>query len=664
MRFPKPNDHLILIVISAAILLALFPVSNVDIWWQLKTGEVIVSERSLPRHDIFTHSVAPETRWHNTQWLFQVLIALLFRFGGWNALVLFQGLLFAGVGIGVWFWLKARNTPPLARFLAITLTLVALRYRTAMRPELVSFIFLILELKWFDEYTRTGKLRFVLLLFTQWIWSNMHSSCLLGVFLGGAAFMVRYIQTAYPQGKKKKKKETKLVPYKYWIFFGAFFLIGLINVNGIYQFTYGLTEGGKTYISELKPLSPEFFAGAAGLMVLLMILGAKRLVQRENIFLLVVFCVFSLQSLRMVRFTAYTLLVWAPVSAVGIDLLWKGILPKYSLVKKRIILAIFFILLGISLVGSLYFQRYKSFGLGKNDSSYPVEAANFIIKENLRGVLFNPFSYGGYLLWRFYPERKIFLDGRTKINDTALEKMAQCRTEQDWQRLFSDYGFTYAIIPYNLQAPKPGDITLGEILWSWKDWRLVFWDDNAMVFVQNRPEYASVIEKYEYQLIMPEYLPYDKNLRSNLALVHRLKNDSHLWRRAGQELSQSFKASPRHFRAAMGSGFWCRIENDPRAVEMYRAATSIFSRHPEALLGLGISLIQRGSYEEGISAMMDSVRYSTSKPDALYNVALAQYKAGRFKDCRKTLGKVLRRDPDYQAALNLLKKTRMKREPN
>ena len=47
-----------------------------------------------------------------------------------------------------------------------------------------------------------------------------------------------------------------------------------------------------------------------------------------------------------------------------------------------------------------------------NDEIYPVGAADFVIANDLKGNLFNTYFWGGYLIWRLGPERKVFVDGR------------------------------------------------------------------------------------------------------------------------------------------------------------------------------------------------------------------------------------------------------------
>ena len=48
---------------------------------------------------------------------------------------------------------------------------------------------------------------------------------------------------------------------------------------------------------------------------------------------------------------------------------------------------------------------------------FPVDAANFIESENLKGPMYNDYNWGGYLMWRL-PQRKVSIDGRTWVHPT------------------------------------------------------------------------------------------------------------------------------------------------------------------------------------------------------------------------------------------------------
>ena len=59
-------------------ILSIYPRGVNDLWWQLKTGELIWTGRSVPRSDVFSHTAAGQP-WHVQEWLAELLIFALYR---------------------------------------------------------------------------------------------------------------------------------------------------------------------------------------------------------------------------------------------------------------------------------------------------------------------------------------------------------------------------------------------------------------------------------------------------------------------------------------------------------------------------------------------------------------------------------------------------------
>ena len=74
-----------------------------DVWWHLRGGQFILEHGAIPRVDIFTYTNAGGP-WIDLYWLFQVIIALLYRVGGVSALVLLKA-------VGAWRSSRLRWQP-------------------------------------------------------------------------------------------------------------------------------------------------------------------------------------------------------------------------------------------------------------------------------------------------------------------------------------------------------------------------------------------------------------------------------------------------------------------------------------------------------------------------------------------------------------------------
>src|SRR5512141_237347 len=87
-------------VIGALLLLALllgcFPLADFDIWWHLRSGQLVLHNHAVPRVDVFTYTNAGRP-WIDIYWLYQIIVTLLYRLGGASALVMLKAL--AGVAL-------------------------------------------------------------------------------------------------------------------------------------------------------------------------------------------------------------------------------------------------------------------------------------------------------------------------------------------------------------------------------------------------------------------------------------------------------------------------------------------------------------------------------------------------------------------------------------
>src|SRR4030042_1308880 len=73
-------------------LLTIFPIDNTDIWWHLKTGEVILKTFTMPDKDIFSYTAGNGT-WTHHEWLFEVVLYPVFALTGYNGLIFFKSLI-------------------------------------------------------------------------------------------------------------------------------------------------------------------------------------------------------------------------------------------------------------------------------------------------------------------------------------------------------------------------------------------------------------------------------------------------------------------------------------------------------------------------------------------------------------------------------------------
>jgi hypothetical protein len=210
---------------ALAFLLGCFPMADFDVWWHLRTGQFILEHSAVPRVDPYSYTSAGRP-WIDIYWLFQVVVALLYRAGGVSALVLLKAV--AGVAI-VALALAARR-PGAAMgpaVLAWLPALIGLSGRLCERPELFSLLFLAGFLAVLGRAPeRPGWLWLLPLL--QLLWVNSH-----GFFVLGPLIIVAYAVELLYQRARYGTAGPPHLARRFALASGAAIVVCLINPYGL-----------------------------------------------------------------------------------------------------------------------------------------------------------------------------------------------------------------------------------------------------------------------------------------------------------------------------------------------------------------------------------------------------------------------------------------------
>jgi len=150
--------------------------------------------------------------------------------------------------------------------------------------------------------------------------------------------------------------------------------------------------------------------------------------------------------------------------------------------------------------------KFKRFCFGVRSISHPEKAVDFIEKNKIKGNILNHFNSGAYLIWRLFPEKKVFIDGRTEIYgpEFFMRSKKIFQDEKIFKETTKKYDINCILITYLLRRPIPLNIL--KLLYKDKDWALVYLDNLASVFVKNTKENRAIIEKFDIIKREPDYI--------------------------------------------------------------------------------------------------------------------------------------------------------------
>jgi hypothetical protein len=111
--------------------------------------------------------------------------------------------------------------------------------------------------------------------------------------------------------------------------------------------------------------------------------------------------------------------------------------------------------------------------------SMPRAAVEFLREQRLSGPLYNLYGWGGYVIWKLYPNYRVFVDGRADVyGDSFLEETALAQVEaKGWEGAFDRYQIQNVLLP--------PETPLARAIRRDRDWRVAFEDGQAVVLVRN-----------------------------------------------------------------------------------------------------------------------------------------------------------------------------------
>ena len=169
-----------------AIVMLIPALKVVDVAYGLRTGQIMLDTHALVRTDPFGLATAG-LPWLNQQWGAQILMALVYRAGGWDAMVLARAVL-SGLAFSlVYASCRERGADP-RRAAVLTIAGFVLAVGHDMRAELFGLVLLATTIRLVTARRRHPGLIWPVPLVTV-VWANVHGSFVLAPALIGLAYL-------------------------------------------------------------------------------------------------------------------------------------------------------------------------------------------------------------------------------------------------------------------------------------------------------------------------------------------------------------------------------------------------------------------------------------------------------------------------------------------
>ncbi|HEX6655663.1 MAG TPA: hypothetical protein VF153_05565, partial [Candidatus Limnocylindria bacterium] len=435
-----------------------FAATDPDYWWHVRTGQYIVETGTLPRVDMYSYTV-PNRPWVTHEWLTEVLLySVQLRFGYVGNVVLF-GLLGALTALAVYAACRAHGLgEPAAAILMLWAAGMGMGSAN-VRPQILTTLLLATCTLLLTLYKR-GHTRVLWALPPLLaLWVNLHGGYIIGLAVLGLAAASEgalrlFGRPAAPWGP--------LVLIA--VLSGAATFLSPHGLEAIrYPFSYlGSENAMMQYIAEWQSANfhergPLIFAGSLLLAIFLGV-GRRPLGPTEVLWTLVL----ALMALQSVRHIALYGVVATPLLGARLQAQLPSLRRPLAAWRRPSLLVVMWPLVALFVLRLVLTSGgWDRVQLGHEPSAatYPVGAVEYLRTHDLEGNLFNAYHWGGYLIYELFPNRTVFIDGRTDVYAELVGRYQGVATLQpDWRRVLDDYQVGLVLV----EKASPLAVVLGD----------------------------------------------------------------------------------------------------------------------------------------------------------------------------------------------------------
>lgn len=467
-------------------------VGDPDFYWHLATGQWILDHGRLPNYELFTYTVGGHP-WADQEYGSEILIALIFRGGGFLAVSLtYTAVTWAGFWL-MWRRIGLEKVPPVIAAICLLLAAAAGVAVWGPRSQMISFALTCLTLYWVEAFLRDRHRHVYWLPALVVVWANLHGGFIYALMVVGLAALSETILGAIgSQDPAHRRRALRL-----WVVLVASALAALVNPHTFQVYLVTLyiefSKVQQTFIAEWQ--TPSFHsAEELGLEAMLLLTLAAMAIRRQRLWdvLSGMFAVYlALAAVRNASISAALatpLLAWAGTAAWA-RTPWGDRFKSY--VQRRAADATFLVSV-VTLavvVGTVGFAANTLNGqTASTDANFPVAATDCLLANPDVGTrMLNAYDWGGYLLYRFYPQdlsptdnRQVFIYGEATLMGNALVQQISDveNAEPDWQRILEENRVDYVV--------ERADSALTMALSVDPQWKLVYDDGFAVILVKQQ----------------------------------------------------------------------------------------------------------------------------------------------------------------------------------
>jgi hypothetical protein len=510
---PSITDLIFIILLFAMSSGALAPrlLGDASIGWHIRNGELMLRTHSITRVDPFSVTMGGQT-WYAWEWLYDAKIAGIHHGMGLNGVVFFTAVIIAlTFALTLHLCLRRGADLPVAALL-LALSLGVSMIHLFARPHVLSWLFTVVWFQLLDSSESANhaasQRRLWYLPALMLLWVNVHGGFVLGFALLGLYLLSAAIRY-YPGSDGEESRSLAQRLKTLGIVTVASLAASLINPYGyelhVHVYRYLTSRWLMNHIDEF--LSPNFHGVAQQCFVAILLITIVALAAARNkpslsrVFVLLLATYSGLYAARSLPVSSllFTIIVaplWtqALIDArenESLSLRLRAVVSHWQAFTGRVrnielgfrghiwpVAAVFLGLLVCAHQGRLGATQWMHAHF--DPKHLPVQATDAIVERSIREPIFAPDSWGGYLIYRLYPQNKVFVDDRHDFYgvDFLRDYLKAIRLTPDWDKFLSEKHVNWALLP--------AGSSLANMLEETTQWNVVYRDGTAVLLERKR----------------------------------------------------------------------------------------------------------------------------------------------------------------------------------
>ena len=508
---PSVADLIFIVLLIALTYGALAPrlLKDAGTGWHIRNGQQILLTHSITRIDTFSYTTHGQP-WYAWEWLYDVLIAAIYQALGLNGVVFFTAAVIAATfALVLRLTLRQGGGLPVAVILLL-LAVGASTIHFFARPHVLSWLLTVIWFQLLDTSETASETaahpeqdrRLLWLPVIMLLWTNLHGGFLLGIALCGLYLIAGLIRSfSNREDRPKIGRWLKRLAIASLLSVLATFVNPYGYKLHVHICSYLFNRFLMNHIDEF--LSPNFHGVAqqcfaAMLLITVAAVATKRQKLRLSHLLVIIFAAYSgLYASRNLPVSSILLtLIVAPILSASIfdtDALQKmtswlrGLISRGSAFASRMtdmelrFRGHFWPAMAV-LLGLLVCIQYGKLGTQQvmdaqfDAKRFPVQAVEVIAQRGINDPIFAPDYWGGYLIYRFFPEARVFVDDRHDLygDDFLKDYLKVMHVQPDWEKFLNERRVHLVL------APAGG--SLANILKETPVWKVTYEDSTAVLF--------------------------------------------------------------------------------------------------------------------------------------------------------------------------------------